>query len=59
MLSIPLSWDLGVIYFAAFIMAFLWRAGATNEPDANSRLSQNQVYGLRSITAVTFIVVVG
>ncbi|KAJ6523050.1 hypothetical protein B0H19DRAFT_1345705 [Mycena capillaripes] len=43
MQSIPLAWVIwGVIYFAAFIMAFLWRAGASNEPDANSRLSQTQ-----------------
>ncbi|KAJ6540623.1 hypothetical protein B0H19DRAFT_1239801 [Mycena capillaripes] len=37
-------------------MAFLWRAGATNEPDANSRLSQTQDYGPRFITAMIFVV---
>ncbi|KAJ6512281.1 hypothetical protein DFH09DRAFT_1197480 [Mycena vulgaris] len=55
MLSMPLAWIIwGVLYFACFILAFLWRSGATNEADANSRLSPSQEYGPRAITTLLF-----
>jgi len=47
----------GFIYFAFFLVAFLWRSGATNEPDEQSRLSPNQAYGPRVMT--TLIIVIG
>ncbi|KAF7358134.1 CULLIN-2 domain-containing protein [Mycena venus] len=55
MLSLPLSWIIwGVFYFATFIMAFLWRSGATDEPDENSRPSKTAAYGPRIVTTLTF-----
>ncbi|KAF7358131.1 CULLIN-2 domain-containing protein [Mycena venus] len=55
MLSLPLSWIIwGVFYFATFIMAFLWRSGATDEPDENSRPSKTAAYGPRIVTTLMF-----
>ncbi|KAJ7934891.1 hypothetical protein B0H13DRAFT_2305348 [Mycena leptocephala] len=54
MLSMP---GAGVIYFAVFIIAFLWHSGATNEKDEDSKPSPKQQYVPR-ITA-TFIFVLG
>ncbi|KAJ7851444.1 hypothetical protein B0H13DRAFT_2399797 [Mycena leptocephala] len=55
MLSLPLFWIIwGVFYFAIFIMAFLWRSGATNEPDENSRPSETVAYGPRVVTTLMF-----
>jgi hypothetical protein len=44
----------GVFYFAIFMMAFLWRSGATNEPDENSRPSKTVAYGPRVVTTLMF-----
>ncbi|KAJ7831309.1 hypothetical protein B0H14DRAFT_3143210 [Mycena olivaceomarginata] len=55
MLSLPLSWIIwGLFYFAIFIMAFLWRSGATDEPNENSGLSKTAAYGPRIVTTLIF-----
>ena len=46
----------GFVYFAFFLVAFLWRSGATDEPDERSRLSPHQAYGPRAITTLIFVV---
>jgi hypothetical protein len=37
-------------------MAFLWRSGARDEPDATSALSKSQAYGPRAATTLIFLV---
>ncbi|KAJ6597513.1 hypothetical protein DFH09DRAFT_1132080 [Mycena vulgaris] len=55
MLSMPLTWIIwGVIYFAVFILVFLWRSGAIDERDENSKPSLHQEYGPRAITTLIF-----
>ncbi|KAF7363115.1 hypothetical protein MVEN_00663900 [Mycena venus] len=55
MFSLPLYWIIwGVFYFAIFIMAFLWRSGAMDEPDENSRPSKTAAYGPRIATTLVF-----
>ena len=45
----------GVICFTCFLIVFLWRSGASNEPDEKSRLTPNQAYGPRTITTLIFV----
>ncbi|KAJ6472576.1 hypothetical protein C8R45DRAFT_936470 [Mycena sanguinolenta] len=57
LLSMPAAWIVwGVVYFAAFMVAFLWSSGATNEKDEDSKPSPKQEYGPRVITTFTFFV---
>jgi hypothetical protein len=46
----------GVIYFAVFIVAFLWRSGGPDEPGVDPRLSPSQDYSARAFTTAIFAV---
>ncbi|KAJ7239346.1 hypothetical protein C8J57DRAFT_1478468 [Mycena rebaudengoi] len=59
MLAMPLAWiGWGVFYGVVLIGAFIWRDGATNEPDENSRLSSHQAYAYGPKVVETLIYVV-
>ncbi|KAJ7450602.1 hypothetical protein FB451DRAFT_1285635 [Mycena latifolia] len=56
MLSMPAVWIIwGVVYFAIFMLVFLWRSGATNEKDEHSKPSPSQEYGPRAFTTFVFV----
>ncbi|KAJ7922090.1 hypothetical protein B0H13DRAFT_2317853 [Mycena leptocephala] len=60
MLAMPLAWiGWGVFYGVVLVGAFIWREGATNEPDENSRLSAHQAYGPKVVEMLTYLVALG
>ncbi|KAJ7239291.1 hypothetical protein C8J57DRAFT_1372809 [Mycena rebaudengoi] len=60
MLAMPLAWiSWGVFYGVVLIGAFIWRDGATNEPDENSRLSPHQAYGPKVVETLIYVVSLG
>ncbi|KAJ7239305.1 hypothetical protein C8J57DRAFT_110868 [Mycena rebaudengoi] len=59
MLAMPLAWiGWGVFYGVVLIGAFIWRDGATNEPDENSRLL-TQAYGPKVVEMSIYVVSLG
>ncbi|KAJ6462121.1 hypothetical protein C8R45DRAFT_1027338 [Mycena sanguinolenta] len=57
LLAKPLAWTYwGFIYGVVLLLAFIWRDGATNEPDDDSRLSPHQAYGPRLVESAMIIV---
>jgi hypothetical protein len=49
----------GIIYAVLLVGAFIWRDGATNEPDESSRLLPHQAYGLKAIEFLVYVVGLG
>ncbi|KAF7367924.1 Protein kinase domain-containing protein [Mycena sanguinolenta] len=55
LLAMPLAWTIWGMFFLVLLMgAFIWRDGATNEPDATSRLSPHQAYGIKVVESMIF-----
>ncbi|KAJ7806458.1 hypothetical protein B0H13DRAFT_2485834 [Mycena leptocephala] len=60
MLATPLAWiSWGVFYGVVLRGAFIWRDGATNEPDENSRLLPHQAYGPKVVEMLIYVVGLG
>ncbi|KAJ7261098.1 hypothetical protein C8J57DRAFT_472774 [Mycena rebaudengoi] len=60
MLAMPLAWiGWGVFYGVVLIGAFIWRDGATNEPDEKSRLLPHQAYGPKVVEMLIYVVSLG